>query len=152
MDSQIALQTAIYTALRADATIRSLVGNPARVFDFVPQIETAGTATTEPEKTTFPYVVIGDDNPSNFSTKSTDGQDHQVSINIWDRTHRGTRTIKQIMAAVYDVLHHASFSVSGHTLVLSHFQFSDIFPDPDGISRQRWGIAVSVQRGCGKTS
>ena len=36
-DSQWSMQQAVYTALRADATLQSLISNPVRVLDHAPQ-------------------------------------------------------------------------------------------------------------------
>ena len=124
-DVQWPLQQAIFAALRADAALVALVGADG-VHDDVGQ-------TAAP-----PYVTIGDIAQAPFSTKTTEGMSATVAIHAWDDAHRGLRDIKLIMAAVLGVLHEAGFPVSGHDLVSSRFEFSDVFVEADG--RTRHGV------------
>jgi len=121
-DSQWVMQQAIYTALRADATLQSLVSNPVRVFDHTPQ------------DSELPYIVIGEGTASDFDTKDTDGMDQSLTIHTWS-DYRGLSETKQIMGAVVDALDKAALSVTGHTLALLRFVGSNTLLDPDGLTR-----------------
>ena len=120
-DSQWSLQQAVYSALVADATLKTLIGNPARVYDHVPQA------------TAYPYVALGDATAGEFDTKTEDGMEQTLTLHTWSR-YRGLSEAKRIMSAVVDALDQVSLSLTGHTLVLLRFEFSSTFLDPDGLT------------------
>lgn len=119
-DASFPLQQAIYTALTGAAAVTALVGS--RVYD------------EPPESPTFPYITIGDDAVENIGTKTEDISAHELTLHAWDRTHRGRKVVKQVLDAIKATLHHASLSVSGHTLVLIRFEAADTLQDPDGLT------------------
>ena len=121
-DSQWALQKAVYSALAADAPLQALIGATPRVYDHVPQ------------ESMFPYVVIGDATALENDTKTTDGMEQTLTLHTWSR-YRGLKEAKQIMGAIVDALDQTSLSVTGHSLTLLRFEFSDTFLDADGLTR-----------------
>ena len=129
------LQQAVYTALRADATLKTLTGTtPARVYDHVPSDVWPADGETTNAAAFKPYVVVGDDTAGPFDTMTEDGAESILTIHTWSR-YRGRKETKQIMSAVTDALDDVSLSVTGHTLVLLLFEFSSTFLDPDGLTR-----------------
>lgn len=121
-DSQWPVQQAVYGALIGDAAVQGLLGNPARVFDHVPQ----GSA--------FPYLVIGAVSATPFDTKTEAGLDQSLTVHTWSR-YRGLKETKDVMAAVLAVLDGQSLAVAGHTLVLLRFEFATTVVDDDGLTR-----------------
>ena len=121
-DSQWALQAAIFAALGADAGVKSLIGDPVRVFDHVP-----------PESA-FPYLVIGEATSRPFDAKTHDGMEQTLTLHAWSR-YRGLKEIKDIMAAVANALDQQALSLAGHTLILLRFEFGTTFLDSDGLTR-----------------
>ena len=121
-DSQWPLQQAVFAALSGDAALQTLIGNPARVYDHVPQ------------DSPFPYVVVGEATTRPFDTKTEDGMEQTLTIHSWSR-YRGFSETKQIMGAIVDALDQQALSVTGHELVLLRFEFSDSFLDEDGLTR-----------------
>ncbi len=121
-DSQWALQSAIFATLSADAGVKSLIGDPARIFDHVP-----------PESV-FPYVVIGEASSGPFDAKTQDGMEQTLTLHAWSR-YRGLKEIKDIMAAVANALDQQALNLAGHTLILLHFEFGTTFLDSDGLTR-----------------
>tara|TARA_R100001510_G_C7644566_1_gene201981 strand:- start:361 stop:762 length:402 start_codon:yes stop_codon:yes gene_type:complete len=115
-----ALQSTIYSTLSGDSTLTSTLG--ASVFDDVP------------ESTSFPYVVLGEDNIQEFGTKDVDGTDTTLTLHIWSE-YKGSKETKEIMDRIHDLLHDSSLSVSGFNLINLRFEFSDIMRDPDGKTR-----------------
>jgi len=113
------LQEAIYTALRADAGIKALVGDPARIYDNVPQ------------QTTYPYITIGDDTAAEAGAADFDGQEITLTMHAWSQD-RGRKEVKDILAAIYAALHDAVMAVTGATHVNLRWEFSDTFRDADG--------------------
>ena len=59
------------------------------------------------------------------------GAVHTLSLHAWSR-YAGRKEVKDIMSAVYEVLHDASLSVTGHQLVNLRFVFGDVFRKQDG--------------------
>jgi Protein of unknown function (DUF3168) len=108
--------------LAGDTTVQALLGNPARVFDHVPQ------------GSPFPYLAIGSVSAIPFDTKTEAGLDQNLTIHSWSR-YRGLKETKDIMAAVFAVLDGQSLAVTGHTLVLLRFEFATTFVDDDGLTR-----------------
>lgn len=110
------LQQTIYTALTADSTLMALV---AGIFDRPPQ----GTA--------FPYITLGESTGSDWSSKTTTGMEHQVTLHIWSR-EGGRKQAASIMERVHTLLHDANLTVTGHTLVMMRFMTSRIVLESDG--------------------
>jgi hypothetical protein len=100
--SHYPLQQAIYQTLAGDTTLMALISG---VFD------------RPPEGTAFPYVTIGESAGSDWSTKTTTGMSHNVSLHIWSR-EGGRKQAATIMERLHTLLHQASFSVTGQTLVM----------------------------------
>ena len=131
-DSQFAVQTAVYDALRADSSLKSLISDPVRVYDHTPQNSVA------------PYIVIGETRGLPFDTKDTDGMDQSLMIHVWSE-YRGLKETKQIQAAIMDAIDQVSLSITGHSQALLRFEFSDVFLDADGLTRhgvQRFRIVT----------
>lgn len=131
-DSQWAMQKAVFDALRGDAALQGLTGQvPSRVFDHVPQ----GLWRTPDADGRFPpYLVIGFSTARDFDSKTENGCEQTLMVHTWSR-YRGFREIKEIMAAVVDILDRQDLSVAGHNLIQLRFEFSDTFIEDDGLTR-----------------
>lgn len=143
MSAELALQQSIITTLRANAGVAALLaehpygGSPQvpAVLEYAPQTATPEAATR------FPYIVVGDTTAIEFDTDDINGQEHTVTLHIWDR-YRGRTRVRRVMDAVYGALHHVAISVDGQHLVYCYFEFSESIPDPDvllqhGVTRFR---------------
>ena len=84
--------------------------------------------------TTYPFINIGDDTITDYSTKDLDGGEITMTLHIWSQ-YKGAKETKQIMDRLHEILHDSSLSVSGFNLINSRFEFSDILRDPDGVTR-----------------
>ena len=117
-----ALQQAIFSTLDG-GTINDADGNAITgVFDDVP------------ENTAYPYVVIGEETATNIDTKDKDAHEHTLTIHVWSQ-YRGRKEIKNIMSSVYTLLHNASTTVSGASLVNIRHEFENTLTEADGITR-----------------
>ncbi|MEJ0043119.1 MAG: DUF3168 domain-containing protein [Rhizomicrobium sp.] len=114
-----ALQQAIFAALSNDNAVKDAVGDPPRVYDSVPR----GAA--------FPYVVIGDDTESDWSTATEPGSAHALTVHVWSRA-AGRREARLAAEAVFDALNGAELPLDGHTLVDLRWQDSSVTREPDG--------------------
>lgn len=116
-----ALQVAIVGILRAhDPLMTIAVGG---VHDHV-----------RDDKSTFPYVVVGEGTATRDDTDDMVGAEHTVEIHAWSR-YRGRRQVKEMQQEIYAALHRASMSVSDAIYIDCNLEFEETFLDPDGITR-----------------
>ncbi|WP_417277853.1 DUF3168 domain-containing protein [Celeribacter sp.] len=102
-----ALQTAIYQALVADATLAGLVGTA--IYDAAP----TGTLPSL-------YVSLGPEDVSDASDKTGAGARHDFTISVVSDT-AGFLTAKQVATAISDVLVDADLALSRGRLVGLYF-------------------------------
>jgi len=112
-----ALQRAIFATLASDTDVIAAVGE--RIFDAVPR----GSA--------FPYIVIGDDKESDWSTATEPGSSHALTIHIWSRA-AGRRETRLAAEAVIAALNGAALALSGHTLIDLRWLESESSRESDG--------------------
>lgn len=118
--SHYPLQQAVYELLSGDSTLLTLV---EAVYD------------RPPEGSAYPYVTLGESKIVDWSTKTTVGTEQHLKLHIWSR-NGGRKEIAIIMERIYVLLHQASMSVTGHTLVLMRFVSSEIILENDGYTYQ----------------
>ena len=123
------LQTILYSTLDNDSTLDGIVGNN-RIFDNVPQ------------DTDYPYVIISNESATNIGTKTLDGNEYSVDIEVWSQ-YRGKKEIKDAMERIYTLLHDTSYAVSGANMVVSQVRNVVTLTESDGITRHGV-IALSV--------
>ena len=114
-----ALQQAIFATLAASDDVRDAVGDPPRVFDAVPR----GSA--------FPYIVIGDDKESDWSTATEPGSAHALTIHVWSRA-AGRRETRLAAQAVIAALNGAELAIGGQTLIDLRWLESESTRENDG--------------------
>ena len=115
------LQTILYSTLNGDSTLDGIVGNN-KIFDNVPQ------------DTTYPYVVLGNITALNRGTKTLDGNEYVLDIDVWS-TYRGKKEISEAMERIYELLHDTTYSVSGADMVVSQVRNTITLVENDGITR-----------------
>jgi len=113
------VQKAIYAALTGDAPLMALVEG---VYDHVPQ------------SSDFEFVVIGDDESSDFDDDREAGFDTVATVHVWTRLHRGRKVLKDIQAEVHRVLHRNLLSVTAANTVETFIELTDSFLEPDGVT------------------
>jgi hypothetical protein len=112
-----ALQQALYGALLSDAGVAALVAE--RIFDDVPR------------DAALPYIVIGADTQSDWSTATESGSVHSLVLDVWSRA-AGHHEVKQICDAVRAALDGAALAVSGFHLVDLRFESARTARQSDG--------------------
>lgn len=122
-DASWPLQQAVYSALTGASAVTALLASASAVYNHVPQ------------DSAFPYITFGVDTAADWGTKTEQGQAHTLDVHVWSR-YRGTKEARQVLAAVYGVLHEqpGALSVSGHTVVEVRYRFSRVVRDPDGLT------------------
>ena len=118
-NTELEVQTAIYNTLSGDATLAALVTG---IYDHVPQ------------ETTYPYVVIADMMMEEFDTQTWDGALMTLNVHVWSRK-RGRKECMTIFGHLRRLLHDQDLVVSGHCHVLCQRDYSEVFLDPDGVTR-----------------
>ena len=119
MSASWALQQAIFATLCSSDEIKDVAGDPPRIFD------------TPPRGTPFPYIVIGDDTESDWSTATEAGSEHAAVIHIWSRAD-GHREAKLVSDAVRDTLDGAEFNVTGQALIDIRYLETGFTREADG--------------------
>lgn len=120
--AELALQGAIYQALRADETLTALIGG--RVFDRVPDASAAVK----------PYVSFGPSQSIEDDAECIDGLEVIQQIDIWSDVP-GFKEVKTIAAAVRKVLHRAELDLGpDFGKVEVRYRNSRDLRDPDGIT------------------
>jgi hypothetical protein len=122
------LQAAIFAALRASAALKTICGDPVRVYDTVPPAAVGAT----PREPTFPYLTIGDDQILDDSTSCEEAFECFVTVHGWSRA-RGKPELKRAMAAVRDALN-VTLTVDGFVVVVAEHRDTRYSRDPDGIT------------------
>lgn len=117
MTAAWALQQAVFATLASSSAVAEIAGD--RLFDAVPR----GAA--------FPYIVIGDDKESDWSTSTEAGSAHALTIHIWSRA-AGRREARLAAEAVVAALDGASLALDGHTLVDLRWLESETLRESDG--------------------
>ena len=115
------VQSAIFTILNNDSTLDGIIGND-KIFDNVPI------------STTYPYVVIGDFGVVNIGTKTLDGNEYNIDIDIWSQ-YRGKKEISDAMERIYNLLHDSSYAVTGASMIISQVKNVITLVENDGITR-----------------
>ena len=80
-----------------------------------------------------PYLVIGADIATDWSTKTETGHEHRVAVNVWD-AGPGTAPVKTLMGAVETRLASLAGGRDGHRIVSSRLVRSLVLTDAEGWS------------------
>ncbi|MBU6445035.1 MAG: DUF3168 domain-containing protein [Alphaproteobacteria bacterium] len=114
-----ALQQAIYAELCASVDVKSVLGDPPRIYDAVPRAAL------------FPYAVIGDGQENDWSTATESGSEHILMIQVWSRG-QGHREAKQLAETIRAALDGGALAVSGQSLIDIRFTSAEYARQPDG--------------------
>jgi len=123
-DPAFELQKAIRTAILADATLRSLISNPVRFYDLVP------------ERAPMPYLQYSEPGTAEWDVTPTEtddgfGHEHTITLHVWS-SYEGQKEVGEILYRLAELFRDWSASLTGHRLVNIRYQFSDRLRDPDG--------------------
>ena len=78
-------------------------------------------------------VRIGNISVANMGTKTLDGNEYSIDIDVWSR-YRGKKEISDAMERIYDLLHEATYSVSGANMVVSQVRSTTTLRENDGLT------------------
>lgn len=118
MTPDLALHKGLLDHLRADAGLKALLGDPARVHD------------AAPETRVYPYVALGRTETRPWGGVDGEGLEHSVTLTCVSRFD-GAEEVKAVIAALRAALHGADFALDGHRLVNLRVTYADVFRSPD---------------------
>ena len=120
MSAEAAFAAAVITALKADAGVRSALGDPCRAYAKAPR----GAA--------FPYLSLGRGESEPLDASGLDLIDHRLTVHIWARRDE-LDALKDALGAVRAALHQADLTLAApHTCTLCRVVYADMFTGPDG--------------------
>ncbi|MEU2077103.1 DUF3168 domain-containing protein [Streptomyces sp. NPDC013489] len=111
----LAVQTALYGKLTADAPLMALVTG---VYDFVP------------ETAVYPYIHLGEAIETPRNAHDRFGRETVVTLHVWDR-HRGFKTVLQIGARITALLDHQPLTIPGLAHIVTRYEFGQPLTDPE---------------------
>ena len=114
----LALQTGLRAALLADADLVTALGGQ-QVFDDVPR------------EAPFPYITIGEIETRDWSTQTSRGNEHTVTVHVWSR-YRGRKQVQELIGEVDRILDGTDPPLTGHRLVNLSTVFWTALREPDG--------------------
>jgi hypothetical protein len=84
-----------------------------------------------PEGTPLPYVVIGEDIATDWSTKLQNGQEVTVTLHVWS-DYDGMAEVKALASTVLETLTANPLSVTGFDMVLCRLDLLQFLVDAEG--------------------
>ncbi len=116
--ASLALRRALHDGLVGHAPLVAALGGP-KIWD-------------EPPRTAaFPYVTLGEARVSDWSTGSSTGHEHALTLHVWSR--QGGQTEAQVVAGeIIAALEQVSLAPLGQRLVNLRFATADIRREADG--------------------
>jgi len=123
-DHESALQKMLIARLASDATLKALLGDPARIWDEPP---------TNP---TWPHLLIGRSESRPVAAEGC-GVEHVLTLNCISR-FGGSEEAKAVCAAVRARLNEAALTGDGVRTVSLRVTFSDVFRSGD--LRRTYGV------------
>ena len=118
------LQTKIFSILNGDGPLNDLID---KVHD------------NAPDNSDYPYVVVGDDDLSDFSSHTNDGFEGDVTVDTWTQSE-GRKQCKAIQERIYTLLHNIDLGIVGFKTISFRCTLTNILKDPDG--RTHHGVQV----------
>lgn len=116
--AEAALQRAFLAALRADADVQAVLGDPARIFD------------DESPAPVFPYARLERHEVAERSATGAAGQAHTLSFGIRCRDG-GRAAAKDAVGALRAAAEAADLALAGQRVVLIQPVYSDVVRTPD---------------------
>ncbi len=116
--SDAELISEILEAVRSDAEVQAVLGNPARLFDD----ETRGAA--------YPYAMLERHERLNADASEVCGAEHRLQFVTMSR-HGGRTEAKEVLGALRFAVEHTAPTLSGQRVVLAHVTYSDAMRSRD---------------------
>lgn len=116
-----ALLESLRNHLMADTQVKSILGDPARIYDL------------HPEAPTFPYVTLGDIATKDASATGAPALEHVVALHLWSRGGGRGQAIDGLNA-LRSALATAPRESGAHRFVALAVTFADVLRATDGLT------------------
>lgn len=123
-DHESALQKALIARLRADATLKALLGDPARIWDQAPR------------DAAWPHLTVGRCESRPVAAADC-GVEHRISLRCASR-FEGAEEARAVCAAARAAVHEAPLEADGVRAVSVRASFVDVFRAQG--NRATWGV------------
>lgn len=84
-----------------------------------------------PDGAAMPYVALGEDTATDWSTKLEAGQEVTHTLHVWSE-YNGMKEAKQIMDTIIQVLTETPLTVEGFFVVMARLDMVETMRDPGG--------------------
>lgn len=121
---EAALQKALIAHLRADATLKTLLGDPARLWDQAPRAAAC------------PHLTLARSESRPVEADGC-GVEHVLTLRCASR-FEGVEEAKAICAAVRAAIHEAPLAADGVRAIAIRATYADVFRSSD--HRRTWGV------------
>jgi hypothetical protein len=111
MKLSLALQQALVAHLLAYRPLTDALGGP-HIHDAPPHRASDASSPA--------WLVIGDETVTAWSTRTTDGAEHEIVLSLWTSLG-GYAPLKVAMAALHDALHETPLTLPGGAVVSMRF-------------------------------
>jgi hypothetical protein len=114
-----ALSGAVRAAALADASVRAILGDPARVYD------------EHPEDPVFPYATLGDVQSRPADSAGAPALEHGLTVHVWSR-YGGRAEALDAAHALRAALHDQALTLTRRRLVFLFAGYTDVMRAGDG--------------------
>jgi hypothetical protein len=133
MSAHWPLQEAMVAALSADAALKAMIGDPARIYDDVPR------------NPVYPFATVGEGGEADWSFQSSEGVEARMTVTAWSR-YAGRKEAKQIIDRIQTVLHDAGLGVVGWRLVNLRCETTEFGRAPGGAYRGQARFRAALEK------
>jgi hypothetical protein len=104
-----------------------------------------GVFDAVPKDQEFPYVSLGEDTVTDWSTKTEAGESITHTLHVWSR-YEGKKEAKEIMSLILEALAQPLLLEGGFFVEVSRVEMMNVLEDPDlitrhGVMRLRFNIS-----------
>ena len=118
-NQSLELAKALHSALSGNIAVKSVLGEPPRLYD------------NPPEDPVFPYLTYGPMRSEDIGGDESPLTAHAISLHIWSR-YRGRAEIMACLSAVAGALEGENLQLTDAHLVSANIVYIDSFRAPDG--------------------
>lgn len=130
-------QKSIYAILIADVTLLTLLKYVPAVVGPSPKPADYKIYDYVPQKSNYPYIVIGFNPQTDRGSHTTEGWDSPLVINVWAREeNRGRKQTQAIQERIDFLLHKQDICIDGWNVINFRRDTCHILPEPDSVTFQ----------------
>jgi len=126
------VQKAVYNVLSTDT---DLIAALSSYWGYVPVVDDVAQVQDSENPAYFPFISFGQDLTNPLDTKTFNGGDAVMQIDVWSRVANYTQ-VKNVSEIVYNALHKKTLSIADAVHIATGMESVDYTIDPDGHTRR----------------